>query len=387
MSNWPTRTAPSPALWGAIFLLGAVTQITRAYVDFREADGISIPFAKTWIGRDFTNFWIGPQLATEGVNVYHNSTYMAYLREWGIEQGQHYLYPPATLIFELPFSLLPYPVALGFWVLGGLIAFWLAARPYIRFHPLWLLLLPGLLTRNGQWGAFAGALFLWSFRGSGLAAGLLTMKPHLGILLGVSMLMKRCWRQILVAVLVCLVVWGIAELIFNLTYEFFTDGFRVQRFILNDPRDQPYFGGMPSTYIRLRGLEYAWLAHLLVATVALALFWRARACRLKDLAFPAATATFLVLPYGLLYDMAVVSLGFAVLMYERWGSMKIWQRTVVTVAFLSPALTHYTIVPIILLAGLFVQVQQLLATPADALSGLPSRTKPPLSQKFSSIGP
>jgi len=130
--------------------------------------------------------------------------------------------------------------------------------------------------------------------------------------------------------------------------------------------DQPYFGGIPSTYIRLRGFEYAWPAHLLVALVAFRLFWRVRACRLKDLAFPAATATFLISPYGLLYDMAVVSLGFAVLMHERWSALTVLERTVVVGAFLSPAITGYTVVPLILLAGLYIQTDQLLKNASAA---------------------
>lgn len=355
MNKLSESMAPTPGLWAALFFLGAVKQLTSLFVDLREAVGIHVPFAATWIGRDFTNLWVGSKLAREGVNIYNNADYVAGLSGFGIQQWQNYSYPPATLLVGTPLSFLPYQMALALWVAGGLIAFFFAAKPYIRFHPAWLLLLPGLLTRNGQWGVFAAALFLWSFRGSGFAAGLLTLKPHLGLVLAATMAFKQRWRQILVAVIICSALWGAAEVAFGLTNEFFTDGVRVQRLVLTYPGNQPYFDGMPSAYIRLRGFQFAWLAHSIVAGLALAIFWRIRHHPMKALAFPAATTTFLVLPYGFLYDMAVVSLGFAILMHQRWTLLNFWKKTIVALCFLSPAMTGVTAIPLILLVGLYIQ--------------------------------
>src|SRR5688572_26463527 len=135
VKEWSARTAPSLPLWAAIFFLGSARQLLYLITDLRASVGIAVPTAGTWIGRDFTNFWIGPQLALEGVNVYDNAAYIDGLRELGIQQGQNYSYPPATLLFETPLSFLPYPVALGLWVGGGLVAFYCAARPFIRFSP------------------------------------------------------------------------------------------------------------------------------------------------------------------------------------------------------------------------------------------------------------
>jgi hypothetical protein len=73
--------------------------------------------------------------------------------------------------------------------------------------------------------------------------------------------------------------------------------------------------------------------------------------------FSAATATFLISPYGFHYDMTVVSLGFGLLLYERWEAMPVWQRLTCVLAFLSPGLVAVGtwLVPPLLLAGLYVQ--------------------------------
>jgi len=52
--------------------------------------------------------------------------------------------------------------------------------------------------------------------------------------------------------------------------------------------------------------------------------------------FTAATATFLISPYGFHYDMPVVSLGFGLLIYNHWGDMPIRHRVPVALGFLAP---------------------------------------------------
>jgi hypothetical protein len=362
---------PPFLLWFSLFVTGAIAPVLRLYVDLALAEGIRVPGAHTWIGRDFTNLWVGSKLAIEGVNIYDNSAYLAGLAKFGITQGQNYSYPPATLLIGTPLSLIPYPAALVLWFIAGWVAFVFAARRYIRFNPLWLLLLPStVVTRNGQWGVFAAAFFLWSFRGSGLAAGLLTLKPHLGILLAATMAFKRRWQQIAVALLTCALLWGVAELAFGLTRQFLTDGVAVQRAILTDPRHQPYFGGMPSAFIRMRGSAFAWPAQIVTTSLALAMLWRVRKRPMMELAFPVATATFIVLPYSFGYDMAVVSLGFAVMIHERWQGLATWEKWIACLAFLSPAFTAYMIAPLILLAGLFLQTRQPIAPPSQVAPAL-----------------
>jgi hypothetical protein len=72
--------------------------------------------------------------------------------------------------------------------------------------------------------------------------------------------------------------------------------------------------------------------------------------------FTAATATFLIAPYGFHYDMTVVCLGFGLLLFQNWRSMPPWQCLVCALAFLSPVMVRAGtwLVPPLLLAGLYV---------------------------------
>jgi len=370
----PRGYQPPLLLWIALFVAGAIQPLLLLRVDLLLAQGYSIPDARTWVGRDFTNLWVGSKLALQGVNIYDLADYAVGLARFGITQGQNYSYPPATLLVGTPLSLIPYPLALTLWFVGGWIAFVLAARPYVRFHPLWLIILPAtVVARNGQWGVFAAALFLWSFRGSGVAAGVLTLKPHLGLVLAACMVLKKRWKQIAVALVTCAILWGTAELAFGLTRAFLTEGVAVQKAVLTDPRNQPYFGAMPSLYVRLRHLDFAWLAQGMIALAAAAMLWRVRERPLMQLAFPAATATFIILPYGFSYDMAVVSLGFAVMIHERWGRMRDWEKLVAILCFLAPPMAGYAIEPLILLTGLHLQTRRspTQLAPDFAMTGSP----------------
>ena len=73
----------------------------------------------------------------------------------------------------------------------------------------------------------------------------------------------------------------------------------------------------------------------------------------------AATATFLISPYGFHYDMSVVTVGFVILLYCYWARMPLWQRLIGSLAYLVPIIVAYGTwwVPPIILLGLFIQTQ------------------------------
>jgi hypothetical protein len=97
--------------------------------------------------------------------------------------------------------------------------------------------------------------------------------------------------------------------------------------------------------------------------------WRAerKGASFTDLAFISATATFLILPYAFNYDMTVVCLGFALMLFRHWGDLPGWQRAALIGGYLSPQMTFLgwaleaPIVPAVLLAGLHAQIR--LCTP------------------------
>jgi hypothetical protein len=141
-------------------------------------------------------------------------------------------YPPPFNLVVAPLGHLPIGVAYLLFA-GGTLAFYLWVLRRLagaRFQGLLLLLLPlmALIVRGGQNGLLTGALLgltcllvLDGKRSGGAALGLMIIKPHLALGLGLALLLRRAWwaaaaLSILVAGLVCLAatlllgpeVWG-----------------------------------------------------------------------------------------------------------------------------------------------------------------------------------
>ena len=190
------------------------------------------------------------------------------------------------------------------------------------------------------------------------------MKPHLGLLLVAALVARARWRQMLVATVITMIVWGVAEWRLGLTRAYFTAGAHVQLAVLLTRSDKPYFSAMPSTFAALRHFPFAWAAQAVVAVVALAMCWPLRRLPLAMLAFPLATATFLVLPYGFAYDMGVVGVGFAALLWDHWGRFD-WPRRAIAAGGVLCA-TFPLAAPVLLLAGLWLQRETLLCPPPPA---------------------
>ncbi|HVF37844.1 MAG TPA: glycosyltransferase 87 family protein [Sphingomicrobium sp.] len=344
-------------LWGALFAFNALPWLIFSINDMLALDDRFVSRAGMLWGRDFSNHWFGGTFALQGMNVYDNAAYQEAIRGYGAIGFQNYSYPPHTLLLGVILALLPYPLALFLWVVGGSWLFYRAAKPFVPFSP-WLVLLVPAVARipYGQFGLLTSALFLFSMRGSGVAAGLLTMKPHLGIMLAAAMLVKRRFRQIAVAVGVTLALLLLAEAWFGLGRSFLDEGLKTQATVLFNKVDAPYFGVMPSAYVALRHTGLEWIGQAVAASCALLIMWQFRSAELKDMAFPAATATFIVLPYSFAYDMALVSVGFAVILYCHWCGLGWAQRAIAILAFSTPNLVPTGLVPLILLAGLWLQL-------------------------------
>lgn len=379
------RTRTLAALWA----LGSVMILGLALGDVQDSVGWAIPKHGVVIGRDFVNMWVGGRMAAEGAlaHVYDPLFYLAFLHDLWPAQVQHnYSYPPHTLLLGLPLSQLSYPAALGVWTVATGALFYRAAAPFVRGFPAWAAVLTPAAVANvwdGQYGFLAGALFLRVFAQmevrpvrAGLAAGLLTVKPHLGLLLPLVMLVRRRFAVIAVAALAatgCVLLSG-AMFGFGLWRDFIAKVPPTQAHILAARGHEFYLLMMPTARVALRGWPdpLPSIGQLLFAAAALALLWRARAAPPHELAFPTATATFLILPYAFNYDMPVANLGFAVLLASRWDSLRRWEIAVLGAGFMLPQLTfvfgvlHLPFAPAILLACLWVQVRH--ATPAGRFS-------------------
>ena len=337
--------APIYALWG-LSIIGAALL-------FRNSLGSHLA------NRDFAVFTIAGKLAVAG----HPS--QAFSIEGNDEIAQQigrivksiFLYPPHTLFLAVPVSYLPVRVAFWAWQIFSAAAFYLAARPYTpdRFPRVLSILTPAALISVGfgQVGLFFGALWLWAFRGSSLGAALLTFKPHLGFLVAIEAIRRR---QFFSTSAIAVAIIGLSVLIFGIGcwQAWWNNALAVQAADLA-PRDYAaWFNKMMTPYI-----GYGFVGWFLFGAAAAVLLMR------RFDVFTAATATFLITPYGLHYDMTVVCFGFGLLLFIKWRSMPPWQTFVAALSFLSPLLVGLGtwIVPPILLAGLYIQTCNPISEP------------------------
>ena len=129
----------------------------------------------------------------------------------GIAQLARYISPPPVAWLALPFTLLPYPFAYWLWsafLLAALAGTWFFAAPGVGRWRLvhlvaalgWLPIIYGLqLGQPGMFVAFGVAASYAMLRsgrqlGSGVALGLIVLKPQLGFLVPVVLLVAGRYR-------------------------------------------------------------------------------------------------------------------------------------------------------------------------------------------------
>ncbi|MBW0145608.1 glycosyltransferase family 87 protein [Sphingomicrobium clamense] len=313
-----------------------------------------LPWREALMARDFSNVWIAGQaiLSGDAVLLYDREAFTRLSETLlGFTWGNNYSYPPHSLFLAAPFGLLSHPPAFFIWNVAGVVLFALAARPYLPpALPWWAAVLnPATLVCivYGHYGLLIGALWLWSFRGSGIAAGLATLKPHLGLMIFIRTLADR--RQFLIAVVTTLFLVTLSAAAFGIdTWRaFVSDTSAYQSGLFMTPSD----GARRSMVVPF--VSYGLLGQMLFAVAAIVLLSR------HFSVFTAATATFLILPYGYHYDMTVACLGFAVLAASRWETLAWWEKVALLVAFFVPQFVRYGafIAPPILLLALWLQVR------------------------------
>ena len=277
------------------------------------------------VGRDFLNLWMYGKAAfsADPGRWYDLAAYqqeLARLLGDGYP-GQLWSYPPNIMLLAAPFGLAAYMPALAVWTVLGIGFLWLSLRGRVSNQVLVATLASPAAVFcliSGQSALMVTALLVaayawWDKRPilAGILIGLLTLKPHLGLLLPLALAASGRWRVFIAAGLTTLVLAGTSVLLFGLEawLRFFTLGLESQNRGLTDVRGllTPF---CPTIFMNLRGAGIEYGAAMTVQMVfaclgAMAAGWAFRRNANIDprLAFAlllAATVT--ALPYLLIYD-------------------------------------------------------------------------------------
>jgi hypothetical protein len=278
------------------------------------------------VGRDFLNFWMYGRAAAlpDPSQWYDPQTYARALASIvGPDYpGQNWSYPPSLMLLMAPFGALGYLPALLIWTVLGLAVFtaviWRVAGT--RRAMIAVLCSPAAVFAliSGQISFLATALMFGAFAlidrrpiAAGVLIGCLTLKPHLGILFPVMLIVSRRWRVFVAASVTTIAIAALSIALFGVTpwIDYIGVGLPVQNMVLADAGGiaTPFY---PTLFMNLRGIDVPYAAAMsLQAAAALAsvaaLIWAFRNRsdadpRLLTALFFACTAT--ALPYMLAHD-------------------------------------------------------------------------------------
>ncbi|MFP6749428.1 MAG: glycosyltransferase family 87 protein [Alphaproteobacteria bacterium] len=300
--------------------------LSVAYVSFWRGDRDGLKHA---VGRDFINMWTASRLVEAGrtAEIFDQDGFAAAQRQHlGADFPFHFWsYPPHALLLTWKFSALPYRWAFAVWTLSGLVLMYFAARAFWPAGPWpWFLLLAPSSFVNvflGQNGFLTAALALGGFAllprrpvVAGILFGLLTFKPHLGILIPIALIAMRQWPAAAAAALTAALFIGVSVLVHGGdVWLLFWDSTIPYQLRFMAEAEGPFQAMMPSWFMtgRLVGLPLG-PVQAVQAVLALAagvlvyrVFRGGGDWRLKvSLLF---VATFLASPQGFNYDMGLVS--------------------------------------------------------------------------------
>jgi hypothetical protein len=291
------------------------------------------------VGRDFLNTWMGGRAALSGGpaawfdwDVYQQAVHQI-LGPASDHDFRSYFwsYPPHVLLLIWPFGLMPYLLGYGVWCVVGLAAFVAVARAggVERSNLLFVALAPAVAVniffgQNGFVTAtlLVGGLICLDRRPilAGILFGILTIKPQLGLLLPVVLVMTGRWRTIAAAAATVAAMVAATAAIYGggIWTEFLTKVGSQQVWLLNHASGL-VLSQIPSALYAGRRLglplEIGWAVQIVETALAVAaVVWTF--ARRRDPVLSTAllvTAAFMVTPYSFNYDMVVFGWTLALL--------------------------------------------------------------------------
>lgn len=288
---------------------------------------------------DFSNLWAAGVLVLQGklALLFEPEAYRAALRQLftPLLTDQEWSYPPSMLLLAVPLGLLPAWPAYWVWTFGTILMLHLALRP-LKLPPaaqLAILVSPGVVMSVlvGQNGAFTASLLVGGLLlaprkpvMAGILFGLLTVKPHLGLLVPFCLLASRNGKAILSATLTTALLVSVTAILFgpSVWISFRTVTAPLMTAILEAPYPQSYhtlaltafaagrsFGwDLPASYLLQGGVT-------LVALAAAIWLWWPGAVPMSHERRAVLTGLLALIatPYGYVYDSVPLSVAVAFL--------------------------------------------------------------------------
>ncbi|MGD9921952.1 MAG: glycosyltransferase family 87 protein [Pseudorhodoplanes sp.] len=329
-----------------------------------------------YLGRDFVNAWLGAKLALSGnpAPYFEFGAYQALLQKnFGADYPIHiWSYPPHLLLLTWPLGLMPYVTAYVVYCVFGLILYVaVASEGSRRPEHLLLLIIAPAVTVNiwcGQNGFIIAALLVGGLTQldrrpvlSGILFGLLSIKPQLGLLLPLMLVLTGRWRTVVAATATIAILLVATALVFGgeVWTAYIRDAMPIQRRHTFEGV-QNFMLHMPTAFMnaKIAGLPMAACIAIQsvvsAATVAAVVwtFWRRRDPALSMALF--VTAIFTVTPYAFNYDMVVFGWIVVKLMdradndpLEYALMLAVWATPALTVALGMTGFLPFSALPII----------------------------------------
>jgi hypothetical protein len=289
-----------------------------------------------------------------------------------------YVYPPTYLFMTYFLGFMPYLIAFAVWVLATVFLYETAVYTIIpRRTAVIAALSPFFVAVNadfGHNGFITAALVDFSLAFlerrpwlSGIFLGLLTYKPHIGVLFPLALLASRNWRA-LASATVTTVILGVGA-----AFAFGSEGWASFVHTLLDRQStlSPN-SAVPLALHSVFGLlrwagtsgKVSWGGHLTVAAIVALAVWVVWA---KPIPFSLKAAVLcigsvMVPPYILFYDLCILTIAVAFLVRDGLSrGFLSGERTVILICFAALFLVQVPIGPVVCAALFFLTVRRILA--------------------------
>ncbi|CTQ52622.1 hypothetical protein LP7551_01141 [Roseibium album] len=285
---------------------------------------------------DYLSFWLAGQQALQGTPelAYIPTEFASIQKQFsGSDTVFGFFYPPTFQLLQSIFAFLPYKVAFAAFIVltTGLLCIACRMISGSWLYAASLILIPACANNafHGQNAALTAALYALFLIGiernrliwAGVALGILTIKPQLGILIPVALIASQNWRTFLSASLTTIVFAGLSAAVLGLgVWQVFWEQAPVAAAMMELGGVE--WGKMISVYgsARFLGLGHtaAMSVQIVVSVVAATSVWFAwrRSADMAVRALVLVGAALLVTPFALTYDLTLLVVPCAFLIRE-----------------------------------------------------------------------